>query len=123
MIYLTAEHQNPPRTITKGDVQYPVARYIEQGDTAALATLGVYPHEYYTGTDASLGVEWQYDDADVKWVQVPIGTEQERNLAVNRVKWKRQSEWRKRQAAQKIIDSPDSDPADRVRALQQLTGI
>jgi hypothetical protein len=41
---------------------------------------------------------------------------------INRVKWKRQAEWRKRQAAQKVIDSPDSDPADRVRALQQLTG-
>ena len=78
MSYLTAEHTTPPRVITKDVVEYPVARLIKLRDTATLATLGIYPHEYYTGTDAPLGVEWQYDDADAKWVQVPIGTEEER---------------------------------------------
>ena len=80
MIYLTAEHQHPPRTLTLEGVQYPVAALIEQKATTKLAEIGAaYLHVTVEG-DAPLGYsDWEYIDG--QYVRGPAGTEEERAAA------------------------------------------
>lgn len=118
MMYLTAQHTNPPRVITHEGTSYPVLRLIELGDTATLAMLGVYPHETAEG-DAPLGyTDWVLDNGI--FIREPAGTQTERDAYYSRLKWRAQAVIRQRKTLQALIDAPDTDPAARVAALQQL---
>lgn len=80
MQYLTSNHQTPPQHAQYNGMLYPTAPIIAQGNTAMLATLGIYPH-HTNSAPAPLGTQWELVDGE--YHEVPIGTADEIQAALD----------------------------------------
>lgn len=79
MIYLSAQHTQPPAYLPLNEQLVPSAPLIAREDSATLALLGVFPHHPNT-SPAPLGTEWV--EADGEWTERPKGTSEEIAAAI-----------------------------------------
>jgi hypothetical protein len=124
--YLTADHLPAPQTVTTPDMMvHPTALAIEQGQTAYLATLGIFPHQH-PDEPAPLGIDWELVNGT--YIGTPAGNEADRvaalaaqeMLRLRRDVWPQQYKQRRVREANDVLADPDSTPNQRIEALQTL---
>jgi hypothetical protein len=122
--YRTQDHGPAPQFVLRNGMSCPTELAIQQGDTAYLAELGLFPHEY-PDEPHLLGIDW-VRTGDT-YVGTPAGNEADRaaalaaqELATVRPKWKeRSAAVRKRERRDIVLDTSQTTEA-RILALHGL---